>query len=740
MRKLLRLALTSLLMVAFYTHAQKAELRILDGSSGKPVPFAHVKVTPVGAVQSKYYVSDTTGYTGYTVSVKSAISVSYVGFQIYIDTISPGKFAEIRLQPTSFTFDEMVVTAQYSPVSADRSIYKINVINSMQIQKRAAYDLAGLLKNQLNIRLSQDGALGTGMSLQGLSGENVKILIDGVPVIGRLNGVIDLTQINLQQAQQVEVIEGPMSVIYGSNALAGVINIIPKDNTGNRLSANASAYAESVGVYNFDGGFGIGKGIHGFSVQAGRNFFDGFQGDKQGRAMEWKPRRQFNTDFDYNLNLKKVSLRTRLSLFDELLISNGDLLPPYYEKAFDNHFNTERYTAKVSAQTKGCNNFSASASYSYYKRTRSLYYNDLTMLEENLVETDTTLFGALMARGMYTYRGETGKFGFQAGYDLNAEWAGGERIGGDNRSITDLAAFFSMQYKPIEKLFLQPGLRMAWNSEYSSPLIYALHVKAEPMKGSNIRASWSAGFRAPSIKELYLYFVDVNHNIEGNPLLKPEESKHLQLQLSQKAEQPGFTLEGELNLFLNNIENIITLAESDAGTYTYINVDHYRTRGYSLMMRSFLFKSVDLRAGYGKTGKSNTFGTAGSESDFSWSPEVTSEITYRPRKTNFSISAFYKYTGKMPRFFVDDEGVISEGQVDDYHNLDMSVVKSFYSDRISISLGAKNLFDVTNITSSGSDGGIHSGGGGSVPVAWGRTYFAKINFSIRRDDKKPKGH
>jgi len=104
------------------------------------------------------------------------------------------------------------------------------------------------------------------------------------------------------------------------------------------------------------------------------------------------------------------------------------------------------------------------------------------------------------------------------------------------------------------------------------------------------------------------------------------------------------------------------------------------------------------------------------------------------------LSAFYKYTGKMPRFVVDDQGVISEGQVDDYNNLDISLLKSFYSDRITITIGAKNLFDVTSINASGTDGGIHSGGGGSVPVAWGRSYFAKINFSIWRDDKKTMAH
>lgn len=725
---------TGLLLFAFQGFGQKSKLRVVDARTGNPVAFAHVKVSPVGSAQARYYVSDTSGYTGYTVGVKSIISVTFVGFKPYTDTLLPGMLADIRLVPSVYTFDEMVVTAQYSPVSADRSIYRINVINAMQIQKKAACDLADLLRNQMNVRLTQNGVLGTGMSMQGLSGENVKILIDGVPVIGRLNGIIDLTQVNLQQAQQVEVIEGPMSVIYGSNALAGIVNIIPKDYTGKPLSVNASSYVESVGVYNFNGGFGVGRGVHGFALQAGRNFFDGFLGKYNGREMEWKPRRQFNTDLDYSLNLKKISFKTRVSLFDEVLVSNGNLLPKYFEKAFDTRFNTERITGKISLKTKGCNYFAADNSYSYYKRVRSLYYNDLTILEKAKVSSDNTLFGSWMSRGMYTYRGTSGLLGFQAGYDLNAEWASGERIGGNSRDITDLAGFFSMQYQPIEKLTFQPGVRFAYNSKFKTPLIYALHVKAQPFKGTGIRASWSAGFRAPSIKELYLNFVDVNHNVVGNPLLKPEESKHLQLQLFQKMERPGFMAEGEISLFVNNVDNIITLGQSDGTSYVYINVDSYRTRGYSFMMRTSFLPSIDFRAGYGRTGKSSSLGSADGETKFLWSPEITSELTWKISELNASLSTFYKYTGKMPQFYIDEDGVVTEGLVDGYHNLDVSLMKSFFSDRLSVNIGAKNLFDVTSIAAVGNSGGIHANSNNSV--AWGRSFFVKVNFSIWRDDKK----
>lgn len=82
MTKFLRFILLSgLLLSVFLSHGQRAELRVLDGSSGKPVPFAHVKISTVGSLQSKYYVSDTAGYTGYTISVPSIIAVSYIGFK-----------------------------------------------------------------------------------------------------------------------------------------------------------------------------------------------------------------------------------------------------------------------------------------------------------------------------------------------------------------------------------------------------------------------------------------------------------------------------------------------------------------------------------------------------------------------------------------------------------------------------------------------------------------------------------
>ena len=87
------------------------------------------------------------------------------------------------------------------------------------------------LNNELNIRFSQDLATGgSDITMMGLKGQNVKILIDGLPMVGRqgTSNEIDINQIDINSIERIEIVEGPMSVVYGADALAGVINIITK--------------------------------------------------------------------------------------------------------------------------------------------------------------------------------------------------------------------------------------------------------------------------------------------------------------------------------------------------------------------------------------------------------------------------------------------------------------------------------------------------------------------------------
>ena len=172
--------------------------------------------------------------------------------------------------------DEVVVTGQLNPTAKNNAIQDIIIINNKTIKSNLFNNLGDLIKYQSNFTLSNDNILGSSILMQGVSGQNVKILIDGIPVIGRLNGNIDVSQINLSNIDKIEIIKGPLSVNYGSDALAGTINLISKKVISNKLNFSFKNYYETVGIYNLDFAINFGYKKHKFSSIFQRNFFSGW--------------------------------------------------------------------------------------------------------------------------------------------------------------------------------------------------------------------------------------------------------------------------------------------------------------------------------------------------------------------------------------------------------------------------------------------------------------------------------
>ena len=144
--------------------------------------------------------------------------------------ISKAQSADTLLEDTKLKkqINEVVVTGQINELSIKKSVHKIRVIDSKIINSGLYQNLANIIEKELNIKLSEDNLLGSSLSIQGISGQNVKILIDNIPVIGRLNGNIDISQISLNNIEKIEIVEGPLSTVYGTDALAGTINLITK--------------------------------------------------------------------------------------------------------------------------------------------------------------------------------------------------------------------------------------------------------------------------------------------------------------------------------------------------------------------------------------------------------------------------------------------------------------------------------------------------------------------------------
>jgi outer membrane receptor for ferrienterochelin and colicins len=738
-------ALVCLAVDPSYGQHQQFFINVTDERSHEPVAFANVLVQGLKSGEKKYFVTSADGSFPNEAREISRISITCVGYETFTDTIKPKENRSLRMKPSVLKIDEVVVTAQYSPERADKSIYKVDVINAKQIEQKAANTMADLLRDQVNMRVSQAGVLGTNLSMQGLSGENVKFLMDGVPMIGRMQGNIDLNQINLSNVDHVEVIEGPMSVIYGSNALAGVVNIISKENKTSLLKGYANTYYESSGVFNFDGGISTKLKQHGIAADGGRNFFAGYSiaGVDTGRAQTFKARRQYFFDGYYTYTQKIFRLKMAGQYFNELLEDKGNLLPPYYETAFDSYFTTIRYNVRMEATLNlpRSHYLSFLGAYSYYSRIKEKYYKDLTTMNEVLTtnpdDQDTTGITSWLAKGTYSKNDPMKKLNYQAGFDFNIESGEGKRIMDHYQQIGDYALFGSLKWNPGRHLSLQPGIRLIYNTKYNAPVVYALSGKWSFNDFSSIRLSYSKGFRAPSIKELYLYFVDVNHNVQGNPDLGSETSNNINLGFTYGKEKQRFAWSAEFSAFYNHVNNIITLAESQTvnNLYTYINVDNFNSVSGQLGLSFKFIPSLSVQAGVAETGRSYKQNEQESSSDFFFTTDVSASALYSIIKYDMSFALYYKYTGKSPQFQFEAE-TISEAYVDPYNTMDFTFSKGFFENLLRVSTGVKNIFDVTTVPATGAvgSGGAHgSGGNGSESIGWGRTVFLKLSLNFMKN-------
>jgi len=727
-----------LLILSTVTKAQEVRIRVVDDSDGQAVPFCHICCENKETGTQAYHVGDINGEARIPLQENIILSVSAMGYENYLQS-DPGSddVLEIRLKPSYFGLDEVVVTGQYRAVSVDKSIYNIKYIGKPSIENKAANTMAELLSKELNFRINNDPSTGASLDLQGISGENVKILVDGVPVIGRLDGNIDLSQINLENVDHIEIVEGPMSVIYGSNALAGVVNIITRDNKYSKFRTGIHGYYESVGIYNLNGNVDTRFGNHGLSFVGGRNFFGGYSLVDSSRSQEWKPKEQYNAGASYSFRKEKTSLKYKFEYFNENLLDRSDLFPPYYERGTDTWFNTKRINNSLhfDQKLKAGNNIHVLAAHSYYDRRKAKYLKDLTTLDTILIpnpeEHDTSTFHSITARGGFNHALEEGKLDYQFGFDLNTEYGTGKRMQGGQEMIGDYALFASLQWHISKQFTFQPALRGSYNTKYESPLTPSLNLKYEINK-TVIRASYARGFRAPSLKELYLQFYDSNHQIEGNEDLRSETSHNINLTLSNNTSISSAPLKIKAKAFYNIIQDRISLVQVDPDNplhYKNENTDHFESVGGDISLGSYPYKYLSVDAGISYIGRKDSYYQS---DEFVFSTSVLTNISLKFLKNKATANLFYKYSGKYPihSFVSDDE--IALYYLDPYHTLDANLSLKLLGQQVRLSTGVKNILNYTQLEGTSGGSGHGGGNGASSLVGWGRTFFVGINYNFTK--------
>ena len=727
------------------TAQQKTQLKIIDKQTSEPCAFSNVILYDKNNNYLKGAVSDIDGHVEFDIKEKTKIIISSIGYVKLTDTINPGESKTIKLAVDYVGLEEVVVTGQFEPKKADQSIYKIDVINSKTLTERGVNNLAEALSNETGIRLSVDPSTGTSIEMQGMGGENVKYLIDGIPIVGRVNGDIDLAQINMENVDHIEIVQGPMSVVYGTSALAGVINIITKQNTKARNILKANTYIDNKTNYNFGLYGSIIRGKHSFTLSGNRDMFQGIDinlnvdttkfPSGEDRYMEFKPKRVINADAEYAFRNKFFLLKVK-SQFMNLLLKNYNNPTPMLI-AYDADYYTTRSINSVTVNDKISNalSYNIIGAYTYYGRTTDYISSDLSSLEKVKTGSSNTVFHNWMTRGNFTYAKKESVLSYQFGWDINYDTGEGDKIE-DGAQIGDFAAFLSLQYTPFKRLTIQPGLRFIYNTVYGAPLIPSINFQWTIIESLNFRISYAKGFRAPSLKELYLDFKDSNHNLEGNKDLKAETTNSYNASFTYKYGKNKQLFKFEPSFFFNDGKDAITLIVTDPETNsaTTTNLGGRRTFGGVFNASYMHFIGLTLGAGFSITGETYDYSGEGEYTPIVYYNNYTFNAKYNLRKYKLIFMANVKYYGITPSLSVDPKDP-EDPEDDEYYqvytepfgDLEVTVTKLLWKNRLTIVAGGKNLLDNYDRRTYGYRGDEYER---FAPMNYGRTFFLKLNLKL----------
>lgn len=669
--------------------------------------------------------------------------------------------------------DEVVITAQFSPQSLRKVVNNVRVITKADIQKLAANNLADVLNQYLNITITPTSETGRStVSMFGLDGTYFKVLVDNVPIVSDTNmgNNIDLTQINLDDVEQIEIIEGSMGVTHGAGAVSGILNIITKKNTKYKWEINTTVQEETVGQeYAM---FNKGKHIQSVkvsnkisdnwfaSVGLNRNDFAGYLDNRKGidyaepnnlRGYAWLPKLQYFGNgmlayskndfkafykFDYmNENIdfyNRVVRVTQNPPFGSLIYADDKR---YKTERFYHHINligslfSLKYNVSVSHQTQTRN-------------TEEFVYNFQTHSEQQNKNTKFQEANVLYSTGTLSNFFKNPKADLQLGYEVvnNKSYA---LVDAENQSFAIVEKrfenydfFAATEIKATEKFLIRAGLRASIQSKFDNQSASSFGLRYLFDNNIETRLSMGKSYRVPTFEELYSKIKFSGHNFFGNENLIPEKSNSYDFSIKKTTNFSLVTkLSSQISVSYLDVNDRIEMAyigddESTAPIYQYININAYKMWNLSTS-HQFAYKNWNASAGLTYVGISQLIdnGEAVSDDKFYYNLQANASASYEWTKARTIFSLYYKFMGKQKQI----SGIVEDGkylisEIESYSFMDSSVKKSFFKDQLELTLGARNLLDVTRINQ-GFTSGVHSTSSDFL-LGYGRSYFIKLLYNL----------
>ncbi len=763
-------------LLAFIAYSQQVQLKFINEETNGPIVGMAVYIKALNGVKNSG-ITDSDGLlTIDKIKMPFEIETRHINFKKQQYTISDTNDLTFKLKPKVTQMDDIVIGGDpYKNVSIDRDMYVVDEISRTEIEQLGGNNLGDVLNYHMNISVTPDPATGRStVSMFGLTGEYVKILIDNVPVVSD-NGVgnnIDITQIGLENVERIEVAEGSMGVLYGSNAVAGVINIITKKGGKSNWNIKTSLQEETIGQeYAW---FNQGRHIQNISVSKKsfdhlftsigfrRNdfvgFFNGYEGKDhtvsssgtaKGRGYEWNPKDQFSINSLVNYQLSdNIGIFYKYDYYDEKLdiydkqVVSGEGLAKMEYTATDELYTTKRQSHQLNIDGDLFQKANFNFLVSYQNQERK--YEDYTYNIGRGIKSATTGLVTNQTSKVYFSKGMINlpasdkflvltvgyEYEHQKGYDAIASGRQSDNIATQTLEYKDI--FSSFRFFPKSKINLTPGFRFNINSRYNNHLIWSVVANAKLAENINTKFVLGSAYKTPNYTQLFYYFVDSNHNFTGNPDLKPEDGISILWTTTNESKFGSLVLRNSLKAYYFNIQDKITFSSivekrSDSPTditrYTYLNVNEYNSAGLSFD-NTISHKKLQINVGAEYLGINQSMEKL-EDNGYLFRWNASSQVAYEIPKIAVKLSWKLKYNGGGERYF-DNGSSVYKAKVDGFAMMDASLGKSMLNRALRGILGVRNLMDMVSVNISGAPPGYPT----SQLFAYGRSFYFKLEYSL----------
>ncbi len=562
---------------------------IYDADTGDPLGSVNLffEGTDIGTA-----TDDHGNFSLNAVSINSGIlNVTMMGYesvtkQIQFPVNGPIK---IKLEKTLIEMSSVVITGTRTERYLKDVPVTTQVIKGFKLRESGALDVSHVLGELTGVAIVEN-QFGTGVELSGFGSDHILVMVDGMEVVGRTNGQLDISQIPTDQIERIEVVKGASSALYGSEAMGGIINIItkkPTDKLGLSINGDAGSYGRFNGNISITGGIGDWRSK--FYINSRK-----YGGNNLNNNSLWENGSKY-IRYNTGLRLENPEFLSGILRLDSKLYLENQILNT--ENIFEDVTDNLRLTNRLEYEGNRENlQYRTGIEYSYYDHL----YEQFVLSSGYKKSSDSTIDG--LFKTDMTFQFAKRKHMLNGGFGFEKESIKSNRLVENQKSSNLIYGFGQDEWQVTEKSTLLAGLRFDNHSIYGNYISPKLSIMYKPEPISRIRFSYGQGFKAPTFKELFLDFkiLQVGYYVLGNPDLDPETSNSFILDMERWHTNK---YHGRVNVFYNEINNLIdyvSVGYDNEGLYVWKseNIHKAITKGFDIDLTYFLTRKIEFAIGY----------------------------------------------------------------------------------------------------------------------------------------------